>query len=128
MDLNPYLTVSKKLGIKSIKLKAQGPNFVIFPNRPIDWGVLLLEGFNLFPEHPIPETACESGRESLRSEFMGSVDEVSNNNGFGCSPEMEKFLCERLGDPTQPISERFRVLFSLRNLKGPAPRNALIRG
>ncbi|XP_030936900.1 deoxyhypusine hydroxylase [Quercus lobata] len=58
---------------------------------------------------------------------MGSVDEVSNNNGFGCSPEMEKFLCERLGDPTQPISERFRVLFSLRNLKGPAPRNALIR-
>ncbi|KAL4596396.1 hypothetical protein ACB092_12G161500 [Castanea dentata] len=58
---------------------------------------------------------------------MGSVDEVSNNNGFGCSPEMEKFLCERLGDLTQPISERFRVLFSLRNLKGPAPRNALIR-
>ncbi|KAF3957396.1 hypothetical protein ACB098_12G131400 [Castanea mollissima] len=58
---------------------------------------------------------------------MGSVDEVSNDNGFGCSPEMEKFLCERLGDLTQPISERFRVLFSLRNLKGPAPRNALIR-
>ncbi|XP_062147570.1 deoxyhypusine hydroxylase [Alnus glutinosa] len=45
---------------------------------------------------------------------------------FGCSPEMEKFLCERLGDPAQPISERFRALFSLRNLKGPAPRNALI--
>ncbi|XP_060676395.1 deoxyhypusine hydroxylase isoform X2 [Ziziphus jujuba] len=46
--------------------------------------------------------------------------------GFESSPEMEKFLCERLLDPNQPISERFRVLFSLRNLKGPAPRNALI--
>ncbi|XP_057438574.1 deoxyhypusine hydroxylase [Lotus japonicus] len=42
------------------------------------------------------------------------------------SPEMEKFLCELLLDSTQPISERFRALFSLRNLKGPAPRNALI--
>jgi hypothetical protein len=49
-------------------------------------------------------------------------------SAFGCSPEMEKFLCERLGDPAQPISERFRALFSLRNLKGPAPRNALIVG
>jgi deoxyhypusine monooxygenase len=39
---------------------------------------------------------------------------------------MEKFLCERLLDPTQPISERFRALFSLRNLKGSGPRNALI--
>ncbi|PON97359.1 Coatomer beta subunit [Trema orientale] len=39
---------------------------------------------------------------------------------------MEKFLCDRLLDPTQPISERFRALFSLRNLKGPGPRNALI--
>ncbi|KAH1128925.1 hypothetical protein J1N35_000303 [Gossypium stocksii] len=41
--------------------------------------------------------------------------------------DMEKFLCDRLLDPTQPISERFRALFSLRNLKGPAPRNALIQ-
>ncbi|EOX94514.1 ARM repeat superfamily protein isoform 2 [Theobroma cacao] len=40
---------------------------------------------------------------------------------------MEKFLCDRLLDPTQPISERFRALFSLRNLKGPGPRNALIQ-
>ncbi|KAF8085231.1 hypothetical protein N665_0676s0043 [Sinapis alba] len=38
----------------------------------------------------------------------------------------EKFLCERLLDQSQPISERFRALFSLRNLKGPSPRNALI--
>ncbi|KAI4349415.1 hypothetical protein L6164_010007 [Bauhinia variegata] len=39
---------------------------------------------------------------------------------------MEKFLCTLLMDSTQPISERFRALFSLRNLKGPDPRNALI--
>ncbi|KAF2302491.1 hypothetical protein P3X46_015349 [Hevea brasiliensis] len=39
---------------------------------------------------------------------------------------MEQFLCDRLLDLTQPISERFRALFSLRNLKGSAPRNALI--
>lgn len=39
---------------------------------------------------------------------------------------MEQFLCDRLLDPTQSISERFRALFSLRNLKGPASRNALI--
>ncbi|KAG5055362.1 hypothetical protein JHK85_007872 [Glycine max] len=39
---------------------------------------------------------------------------------------MEKFLCELLLDSSQPISERFRALFSLRNLKGPVPRNALI--
>ncbi|WZZ05312.1 hypothetical protein YC2023_091233 [Brassica napus] len=45
--------------------------------------------------------------------------------GGGVS-NMEKFLCERLLDQSQPISERFRALFSLRNLKGPAPRNALI--
>ncbi|XP_044501501.1 deoxyhypusine hydroxylase [Mangifera indica] len=47
-------------------------------------------------------------------------------NAFESSPDMEKFLCDRLLDPTQPISERFRALFSLRNLKGPGPRNALI--
>uniref|UniRef100_A0A2P2IZW1 Deoxyhypusine hydroxylase n=1 Tax=Rhizophora mucronata TaxID=61149 RepID=A0A2P2IZW1_RHIMU len=40
---------------------------------------------------------------------------------------MEQFLCERLVDPTAPISERFRALFSLRNLRGPGPRDALIR-
>ncbi|KAJ7977274.1 Deoxyhypusine hydroxylase [Quillaja saponaria] len=53
---------------------------------------------------------------------MGSLDD----GVFVSSPEMEKFLCELLLDPTQPISERFRALFSLRNLKGPGPRNALI--
>ncbi|KAJ4822117.1 hypothetical protein Tsubulata_002842 [Turnera subulata] len=53
------------------------------------------------------------------SPVMGSL-----NNGVS---EMEKFLCDRLVDQTQPIEERFRALFSLRNLKGPAPRNALIQ-
>ncbi|XP_004508589.1 deoxyhypusine hydroxylase [Cicer arietinum] len=43
-----------------------------------------------------------------------------------CSSEMEKFLCELLLDSNQPISERFRALFSLRNLKGSAPRAALV--
>ncbi|KAK4778242.1 hypothetical protein SAY87_018429 [Trapa incisa] len=45
---------------------------------------------------------------------------------FVASPEMEKFLCDRLLDKTQTISERFRALFSLRNLKGSGPRDALI--
>ncbi|KAG5250502.1 hypothetical protein OIU76_006784 [Salix suchowensis] len=44
----------------------------------------------------------------------------------GTRSNMEQFLCERLVDQTQPIHERFRALFSLRNLKGPGPRNALI--
>ncbi|KAH9729455.1 Deoxyhypusine hydroxylase [Citrus sinensis] len=56
---------------------------------------------------------------------MDSTDKFTN--AFKSSPEMEKFLCDRLLDPTQPISERFRALFSLRNLKGPGPRDALIR-
>lgn len=51
---------------------------------------------------------------------------ASCDNSFSVSPETEKFLCDRLIDPTQPISERFRALFSLRNLRGPAPRQALI--
>ncbi|KAK0580505.1 hypothetical protein LWI29_002753 [Acer saccharum] len=55
---------------------------------------------------------------------MGSLDDTTN--AFGVSPDMEKFLCQRLLDPTQPISERFRALFSLRNLNGSRPRNALI--
>lgn len=54
---------------------------------------------------------------------MGSLN---NTASFESSPEMEKFLCDRLLDQNQPISERFRALFSLRNLKGSAPRNALI--
>ncbi|KAL2238773.1 deoxyhypusine hydroxylase-B [Sesamum indicum] len=46
---------------------------------------------------------------------------------FQVSPETEGFLCERLLDQKQPISERFRALFSLRNLRGAGPRNALIQ-
>uniref|UniRef100_A0A1D1XJB7 Deoxyhypusine hydroxylase n=1 Tax=Anthurium amnicola TaxID=1678845 RepID=A0A1D1XJB7_9ARAE len=46
---------------------------------------------------------------------------------FEASVNVEKFLCDRLLDPEQPISERFRALFSLRNLRGPGPREALIR-
>ncbi|CAL9023581.1 unnamed protein product [Prunus brigantina] len=57
---------------------------------------------------------------------MGSLNEDGTTTSFESSPEMVKFLCDRLLDPTQPISERFRALFSLRNLKGPGPRNALI--
>ncbi|KAL9663149.1 hypothetical protein QQ045_027988 [Rhodiola kirilowii] len=53
---------------------------------------------------------------------MGSESE----RGFQVSPEMEKFLCQQLLNTTLPISERFRALFSVRNLKGCAPREALI--
>jgi deoxyhypusine monooxygenase len=48
--------------------------------------------------------------------------------GFESSPEMERFLCGRLLDAAQPIAERFRALFSLRNLRGDAPRQALLQG
>ncbi|KAM6555362.1 hypothetical protein CsatB_002381 [Cannabis sativa] len=57
------------------------------------------------------------------------MDSPTNHNAGvfqSSTPEMEKFLCDQLLDPTQPISDRFRALFSLRNLKGSRPRNALI--
>jgi hypothetical protein len=50
------------------------------------------------------------------------------SSAFEPSPEMERFLCERLLDVKQPIAERFRALFSLRNLRGDAPRRALLQG
>ncbi|XWS31456.1 hypothetical protein CRYUN_Cryun23aG0077800 [Craigia yunnanensis] len=59
---------------------------------------------------------------------MGCLDDDSvTASGSSLPNNMEKFLCDLLLDPTQPISERFRALFSLRNLKGPGPRNALIQ-
>lgn len=54
------------------------------------------------------------------------MDSCRHSSSFTVSPETVKFLCDRLLDQEQPISERFRALFSLRNLRGPAPRNALI--
>ncbi|GAB2280919.1 hypothetical protein Dimus_015535 [Dionaea muscipula] len=51
---------------------------------------------------------------------------MGSPNSFEATPEMVRFLCERLLDSTQPISERFRALFSLRNLRGKQPRDALI--
>ncbi|KAH0468242.1 hypothetical protein IEQ34_003275 [Dendrobium chrysotoxum] len=48
------------------------------------------------------------------------------DGSFECTPELEDFLCERLLDQSQPIAERFRALFSLRNLKGDRPREALV--
>ena len=47
---------------------------------------------------------------------------------FESSAETERFLCERLLDAAQPIAERFRALFSLRNLRGDGPRRALLQG
>ncbi|XVF71964.1 hypothetical protein PTKIN_Ptkin12aG0082500 [Pterospermum kingtungense] len=59
---------------------------------------------------------------------MGSLDDSVSPSGSSLpNNNMEKFLCDRLLDTTQPISERFRALFSLRNLKGPGPRNSLIQ-
>ncbi|KAL0679833.1 hypothetical protein Bca4012_007814 [Brassica carinata] len=56
---------------------------------------------------------------------LDSLSAVSPTEN-GSVSDVEKFLCERLVDQSQPISERFRALFSPRNLKGPGPRNALI--
>ncbi|KAI3449745.1 hypothetical protein Pfo_006410 [Paulownia fortunei] len=55
------------------------------------------------------------------------MDSTDAERSFQVSSETERFLCERLLDQNQPISERFRALFSLRNLRGAAPRNALIQ-
>ncbi|XP_010038007.2 deoxyhypusine hydroxylase [Eucalyptus grandis] len=55
------------------------------------------------------------------------MGESADDKRFTASPDVERFLCDRLLDSAQPISERFRALFSLRNLKGPAPRTALIQ-
>ncbi|GAB4841694.1 hypothetical protein Ancab_022416 [Ancistrocladus abbreviatus] len=51
---------------------------------------------------------------------------MASSSSFEAPPGTVKFLCERLLDQTQPISERFRALFSLRNLRGKEPRDALI--
>ncbi|KAL0724719.1 hypothetical protein Bca4012_039318 [Brassica carinata] len=56
---------------------------------------------------------------------MAAKGSASSTENGGVT-NSEKFLCELLLDHSQPISERFRALFSLRNLKGPGPRNALI--
>ncbi|XP_078427627.1 ARM repeat superfamily protein [Wolffia australiana] len=52
---------------------------------------------------------------------------MASESSFNVSAEVESFLCDRLLDSKQPISERFRALFSLRNLRGPGPREALVR-
>ncbi|KAL4201470.1 hypothetical protein AMTRI_Chr02g216270 [Amborella trichopoda] len=51
---------------------------------------------------------------------------MASGSYFEAPQATVKFLCDRLLDKSQPISERFRALFSLRNLQGPAPRDALI--
>ncbi|KAI9078437.1 hypothetical protein K1719_039656 [Acacia pycnantha] len=48
------------------------------------------------------------------------------DGAFVSSPDMEKFLCKLLLDSTQPISERFRALFSLRNLKATRDSSNLL--
>jgi deoxyhypusine monooxygenase len=45
---------------------------------------------------------------------------------FEASESTQQFLADKLVDQTLPISERFRALFSLRNLTGSIPREALI--
>lgn len=67
--------------------------------------------------------------QSDAKEFCDSPVEFeeSIHDSFKVSSEMEKFLCDQLLDQEKPISERFRALFSLRNLRGPGPRDALIR-
>ena len=59
---------------------------------------------------------------------MNRRREMAVSSAFEPSAEMERFLCERLLDADQPIAERFRALFSLRNLRGDAPRRALLQG
>lgn len=61
------------------------------------------------------------------SDLRDSSTQDAVDESFRVSSEMEDFLCNQLLDQENPISERFRALFSLRNLKGERPRNALIR-
>ncbi|XP_057818851.1 deoxyhypusine hydroxylase isoform X4 [Cryptomeria japonica] len=53
-------------------------------------------------------------------------DEASPLPAFEASFSVQQLLADRLLDQAFPISERFRALFSLRNLKGSIPRQALI--
>ncbi|KMZ65276.1 Deoxyhypusine hydroxylase [Zostera marina] len=52
---------------------------------------------------------------------------MDSENSFRSSSEMEKFLCDLLLDQSHHISERYRALFSLRNIQGAGSREALIR-
>ncbi|KAH9303464.1 hypothetical protein KI387_015047, partial [Taxus chinensis] len=54
------------------------------------------------------------------------MDEASPFLTFEASASTQQFLADLLLDQTLPISERFRALFSLRNLRGSIPRDALI--
>ncbi|XP_006663847.1 deoxyhypusine hydroxylase-A [Oryza brachyantha] len=58
---------------------------------------------------------------------MESAEVAASSAASGPTPEMERFLCDLLLDTTQPIAERFRALFSLRNLHGDGPRCALLQ-
>ncbi|KAL3522818.1 hypothetical protein ACH5RR_015652 [Cinchona calisaya] len=68
---------------------------------------------------------CSRGGATTVHEAAEEHEKIIHNS-FEVSPEMEKFLCDQLLDHKKPISERFRALFSLRNLRGPTPCNALI--
>uniref|UniRef100_A0A0D6R4J6 Deoxyhypusine hydroxylase n=1 Tax=Araucaria cunninghamii TaxID=56994 RepID=A0A0D6R4J6_ARACU len=60
------------------------------------------------------------------AEEEASTSPMSGVPGFEASVTTQQFLAERLVDQKQPIAERFRALFSLRNLRGSIPRQALI--
>ncbi|XP_039135137.1 deoxyhypusine hydroxylase-B [Dioscorea cayenensis subsp. rotundata] len=80
---------------------------------------------------PTLRTISTVGREAFLFSALGfhtelSIVAMAFENSFESTPEMEKFLCQRLLDRSQPIAERFRALFSLRNLRGPGPREALL--
>lgn len=44
------------------------------------------------------------------------------------APEVIEDLRQKLTDPTSSLPEKYRVLFSLRNVKGPLAHQALLQG
>ena len=101
----PPPPTKKKFVVNVVFVNSSGIIFLLKPNEALSFGT--------------------TGSQAPSSSLMDSLYQTAT---FESSPQMEKFLCDRLLDPAQTISERFRSLFSLRNLKGPGPRNALILG
>ncbi|XP_031502215.1 deoxyhypusine hydroxylase-B-like isoform X1 [Nymphaea colorata] len=52
---------------------------------------------------------------------------MDSRSEFGVAPETERLLCDKLLDRSLPIADRFRALFSIRNLSGSIVRDALIK-
>ncbi|KAF3778933.1 Deoxyhypusine hydroxylase-A [Nymphaea thermarum] len=66
-------------------------------------------------------------REPLAAERRENPLLQSGVREFGVAPKTERLLCDKLLDRSLPIADRFRALFSIRNLSGSTVRDSLIK-